>query len=124
GAFPGPSRVLVRRVDPEFDTLGARVRVDNVVPGGPGALAAQGNSVWVAPSAGLLTRIDAVTGAKAQQLDPNASPAGIAVGDGAIWLSDSEANNVVRVDRTGLLTPIPVGHGPTGITVGARGVWV
>ena len=60
----------------------------------------------------------------AHQLDPNASPAGIAIGDGAVWLTDTEADNVVRVDPTGLLTPIPVGNGPTGITVGAGGVWV
>jgi YVTN family beta-propeller protein len=80
--------------------------------------------VWVAPSTGLLTRIDAMTRAKAQQLDPNASPSGIAIGEGALWLSDNEANNVVRVDRTGLLTPIAVGHGPTGIVASAGGVWV
>jgi peptide/nickel transport system substrate-binding protein len=29
-----------------------------------------------------------------------------------------------RVDQTGLLTPIPVGSGPTAIAVGAGGVWV
>ena len=124
GAYAGPSRVLVRRVDPDFDTLGASVWIGNVVPDGLGALAAQGSSVWVAPSTGLLTRIDAVTGAKAQQIDPNASPAGIAIGEGAVWVSDNEANDLVRVDPTGLLTPIAVGNGPTGITVGAGGVWV
>jgi YVTN family beta-propeller protein len=124
GAYTGPSSVIVRRVDPDFDTLSAKVRIGNVVPAGPGAVAAQGSSVWVAPSTGLLTRIDAVTGAMAQQLDPNASPAGIAIGEGAVWVSDNEANNVVRVDPTGLLTPISVGHGPTGIAVGAGGVWV
>ena len=60
----------------------------------------------------------------ADQRDPNASPAGIAIGDGAVWLTDTEADNVVRVDPTGLLTPIGVGSGPTGIAVGAGGVWV
>ena len=118
------SSVLVRRVDPEFNWFSATVPIGNVNPDAPGTVAAQGNSVWVAPSAGLLTRINALTATKAQQLDPNASPAGIAIGDGAIWISDNEANNVVRVDPTGFLTPIPVGHGPTGITVGAGAVWV
>ena len=60
----------------------------------------------------------------ADQRDPNASPAGIAIGDGAVWLTDSEADNVVRVDPTGLLTPIAVGSGPTAIAVGDGGVWV
>ena len=121
---PGTSSVLVARVDPEFDTLGRSVQIGNVVPSGPGAVAAESNSVWVAPSTGLLTRLNATTGDVMQQLDPNASPAGIALGGGAIWLTDTEANNVVRIDPTGLLTPIPVGNAPTGITVGAGGVWV
>ncbi|HEY2437947.1 MAG TPA: BTAD domain-containing putative transcriptional regulator, partial [Solirubrobacteraceae bacterium] len=120
----GTSSVLVGRVDPEFDTLGPAVPIGNVVPSGPGAISAQGNSVWVAPSTGLLTHLNATTGAVGPQLNPNASPAGIALGDGAIWLTDAEANNVVRVDPTGVLTPIPVGNGPTGVTVGGGGVWV
>ena len=118
------SSVFVDRIDPEFDTPSGRVRIGNVIPSGPGVVAAQGDSVWVAPSTGLLTRLNATTGAKGPQVDPNASPAGIAIGDGAVWLTDTEADNVVRVDPTGLLTSIPVGSGPTGITVGARGVWV
>ena len=116
--------LFVGRIDPEFNVLSRGVRIGNVVPSGPGAVAAQGNSVWVAPSTGLLTRVNAVTGKPADQMDPNASPSGIALGDGAVWLTDSEANNVVRVDPTGLLTPIAVGNGPTGITVGGGGVWV
>jgi peptide/nickel transport system substrate-binding protein len=120
----GTSSVLVGRVEPEFDTLGPPVPIGNVVPSGPGAIAAQGNSVWVAPSTGLLTHLNATTGEVGPQLNPNASPAGIALGDGAIWLTDTEANNVVRVDSTGLPTPIAVGNAPTGITIGGGGVWV
>ena len=41
-----------------------------------------------------------------------------------MWVTDSDANTVTRIDPTGLLTPIPVGHGPSGIAVGADGVWV
>ena len=41
-----------------------------------------------------------------------------------MWLTDTDANNVVRVDPSGLLTPIAVGDAPTGIAVGAGGVWV
>jgi YVTN family beta-propeller protein len=118
------SSVLVGRVDPEFDAPARSVKIGNVIPSGPGAIAAHGNSVWVAPSTGLLTRLDATTSAVGRQLDPNATPAGIALGDGAIWLTDSEADNVVRVDPTGLLTPIAVGNAPGAITVGGGGVWV
>jgi YVTN family beta-propeller protein len=100
------------------------VKIGSVVPSGPGAIAAQGNSVWIAPSTGLLTRLNATTAEVTRQLDPNASPAGIAIGEGALWLTDNEADNVVRVDPTGLLTPIAVGNGPSAITVGRGGVWV
>jgi YVTN family beta-propeller protein len=121
---PGTSSVLVGRVDPVFDTFGTVARIGNVVPGGPGAIATHGDSVWVAPSTGLLTRLDGTTGKPAGHLDPNASPAGIAIGEGATWLTDTDANNVVRVDSSGLPTPIGVGDAPTGIAVGAGGVWV
>jgi YVTN family beta-propeller protein len=120
----GSTGVFVGRIDPDFDRVSDGRQIDNVIPSGSSTVAAHGNSVWVAPSTGLLTRLNAKTGAVTQRLDPNASPAGIAIGDGAVWLSDTEADDVIRVDRTGLLTPIPVGNEPTGITVGAGSVWV
>ena len=105
--------------------LSGRVRIGNVIPSGPGV----GRGAWqlglgrtVHGPVDALERDDRKR--VAPQLDPNASPAGIAIGDGAVWLTDAEAGNVVRVDRTGLVTQIAVGNGPTGITVGAGGVWV
>jgi YVTN family beta-propeller protein len=121
---PGTSSVLVGRVDPVFNTFGNAVKIGNVDPTGAVAIATQVNSVWVAPSTGLLTRLDGTSGKIAWQRDPNASPAGIAVGEGATWLTDPDAGNVVRVDPSGLLTPIGVGDAPTGIAVGVGGVWV
>jgi streptogramin lyase len=120
------STISIARVDPEFDSLDFVRRIGNVVGGGPGEIAAGGNSIWVAPSTGLLTRLDAVTGAVIPpRIDPNASPAGIAITDDeAVWLTDSEADEAVRVDPTGLLTPIPVGNTPTAIAAGAGAVWV
>ena len=124
GLNPSVSSVSVSRIDPQFDVLSTTLHVGNVVPRGPAAVASRGDSVWVAPSSGLLTRLDGTTGRVVGQIDPNASPTGIAVGEGAVWVSDAEADNVVRVDPTGLLTPIPVGGAPSGIAVGAGGVWV
>jgi YVTN family beta-propeller protein len=119
------SSISVAQVDPEYDSISSPLRIGNVIPNGPGAIAARGDSVWVAPSTGLLTRFNAVTGHVTGRLDPNASPAGIAItGDGAIWLTDSEADEVVRIDPTGLLTSIPVGNTPTSIAAGAGAVWV
>jgi YVTN family beta-propeller protein len=124
GLNPSVSSVSVSRIDPQFDALGSTLKVGNVVPGGSATLAARGDSVWVAPSSGLLTRLDETTGQVVGQVDPNASPTAIAVSLGAVWVTDTEADNVIRVDPTGLLTPIPVGGAPTGIAVGAGGVWV
>ena len=53
------------------------------------------------------------------------APTGIDLGaDGAVWVTDNEADNVTRVDPTGLVNAIAVGHGPSGIAVGDGGVWV
>ena len=121
---PSAAAVSVSRIDPRFNSL-IIVPIGNVITGGPEAVAARGDQVWAAPGAGLLTRLDAGSGRIVQQLDPNASPTGIAIGgDGVVWITDNEANNVTRRDPTGLLTAIAVGNGPDGIAVGDGGVWV
>ena len=63
------SSISIARVDPEFDSLDFVRRIGNVIGGGPGEIAAGGNSIWVAPSSGLLTRLDAATGAVIQPGD-------------------------------------------------------
>jgi YVTN family beta-propeller protein len=118
------SSVSVSRIDPRFDEIGRTARVGNLVPGGPGAVAARAGTLWVAPSSGSLARLDLRTGRIAEQLDPNAGPAGIALGADAVWVTDAEANNVTRVDPTGLVKSLAVGDGPSGIAVGEGGVWV
>jgi streptogramin lyase len=104
---PQASTVSVNAIDPEFNALGATKRFANLAPGGPGAVAAQGNTVWVAPSFGLLTRLDSA-GRVLHRIDPNSGPAAIALGAGATWLVDTEGDNVIRVDSTGVLTPVAV----------------
>lgn len=121
---PTEDFVTAARVDSQFDAIDRTVRVGNVVPDSPGAIAAHGDALWVAPSSGELTRLDPGTGRVVQQIDPNAGPAGIDLGAGAVWVTDSGADNVIRLDPTGLLTTVPVGHGPGGIAVGDGGVWV
>jgi YVTN family beta-propeller protein len=124
GSSPTASSVSVSRIDPQFDVIDRIARIGNVVPGSPGAVAARGDTLWVAPFSGVLTRLDARTGRVLKRLDPNAAPAGIDLGAGAVWVSDSDADNVSRVDPTGLVTSLAVGHGPSGIAVGDGGVWV
>jgi peptide/nickel transport system substrate-binding protein len=116
--------VSVSRIDPQFDAIGPAIRVGNVVPGSPAALEARDASLWVAPYSGPLTRVDSQTRRVVREVDPNAAPSGVGLGDDAVWVSDSGADNVTRVDPTGLVTSLAVGHGPSGIAVGEGGVWV
>jgi YVTN family beta-propeller protein len=124
GSTPTSPSVTVRRIDPRFNNIAGKTRIGNVVPGGPGSVATQGNAVWVAPSSGLLSRLSTRSTQAVQQVDPNAGPTAIAVGAGAVWVTDSDANTVTRIDPTGLVTPIPVGHGPSAIAIGAGAIWV
>jgi YVTN family beta-propeller protein len=122
---PTGSTVSVTQIDPQFDEPVQTKTLGNVVAGGPLALAARGDTMWAAPSSGLLARIDAGTGRITGRWDPNAGPAAVAIADdGAVWVTDTDADNVTRVDPTGLLTQVPVGSGPTGIAVGDGAVWV
>jgi YVTN family beta-propeller protein len=121
---PDSSTVAVTRIDPQFDDVAATRRLATVVPGGSAVVAARGRAVWVAPSAGLLTRLDAATGQTQLQLDPNSDPTGVAIGDGGLWVTDSEADNVTRIDPGGKRAGIAVGNGPSAVAIGAGGVWV
>jgi peptide/nickel transport system substrate-binding protein len=53
-------------------------------------------------------------------------PAGIAVGEGAIWITDSVSGTLLRVDpdKKLVVDRIRVGAGPRGVAVGAGSVWV
>jgi YVTN family beta-propeller protein len=54
-------------------------------------------------------------------------PAGIAVGQGSVWVTNIAENTVMRIDpHTDMVVgnPITVGKGPGGIAVGEGSVWV
>ena len=52
-------------------------------------------------------------------------PTGVAIGAGAVWVTNSISNTVTRIDRrTRTATPIPVGGSPSGVAVGGGAVWV
>jgi YVTN family beta-propeller protein len=121
---PTADYVTADQIDPQFDTVDHAVRVANIAPATAGAVTAQGDAVWVAPFSGDLTRLSSTSGTVLKRLDPSSSPTGLVFGDGANWVTDSEANEVVRVDPTGLTSPIPVGNEPNGIAFGDGGIWV
>ena len=52
-------------------------------------------------------------------------PNGVAYGAGAVWVTDSAANMLLRVDPAGQVNDrIPVGRGPAGVVVAGGEVWV
>jgi peptide/nickel transport system substrate-binding protein len=55
-----------------------------------------------------------------------AAPGGIAVGEGSIWVSNTDEGTVSRIDRERreVVQVIPVGNGPAGIAVAGGFVWV
>jgi peptide/nickel transport system substrate-binding protein len=54
-----------------------------------------------------------------------ASPTGIAIAAGNVWVTLDSAGTVARYDPgTHAVTPIPVGSGPSSITAGEGSVWV
>ena len=122
-AVPAADSVTVRRIDPSFDEIVKTIHVASF-PQGSASLAASRSSVWIAPSLGLLTRLDPASNTRTAQIDVASSPTSVAVGADAVWVADGLADTVTRVDPTGALSTIPVGHGPAAVAIGAGAVWV
>src|SRR5262249_26043732 len=52
-------------------------------------------------------------------------PGGIATGEGAVWVTDTASDLLLRISDNGRsVDRIPVGHRPTGVAVGDGQVWV
>ena len=53
-------------------------------------------------------------------------PRDVAVGEGAIWVSNADSNSVSRIDprKPAVVQTIPVGSSPSGIVTGNGAVWV
>ena len=125
GSIDTDASLTLDKIDPTFDTVTPVRRLPMVAPGDTGSLATAGNTLVVAPRSGFLTRIDARSGRTLSRTDPNAVPTAVAQGFGSSWLAYREADVVVRVvDATGAITTIPVGRGPSAVTVGRHAVWV
>jgi len=60
------------------------------------------------------------------QVPTSGRPAGIAVGEGAVWITDSVSGTLLRVDpdKNLIVDQINVGAGSSGVAVGAGSVWV
>lgn len=124
GARAGSLSVAVDKITPEFANRTRITSLGNVEQGGSGWVAAARKALWVAPSAGLLTKLDPRTGRVLKTIDPHSGVSAIATGADAVWIADADGNSVTRIDPTGLVSPIPVGNGPSALAVDTSGVWV
>jgi len=93
-------------------------------PDGVQDLTVGAGAVWViGRSRPTVTRIDVSTGAE-KRLVIGGDPQRIAIGQGAVWVSNNDGS-VSRIDlSTKNVRRIPVGREPRGIAVGRGAVWV
>jgi YVTN family beta-propeller protein len=77
-------------------------------------------------SANSVGVVDSATGAIVDQVLDVPTPARVAAGANAIWVTSSQANTVSRIDASSrqLRQTIQVGNGPNGIVFGAGDIWV
>lgn len=96
------------------------------VGAGPRAVAVGPLGVWVATGAGQVVRLDPRTGAAGARVAV-ADPAGVAIGDGVVWVTSRTTGTVRRLDaRTGrgVGAPVRVGSSPTDVVLAAGSAWV
>ena len=91
--LPTADSVTIRRVDPRFDAIVKTIRVPSF-PQGSVSVAAGSRAVWVAPSFGLLTRLNPASNRRGAEIDVASSPTSVAVGKDAVWVGDSLADTV------------------------------
>ena len=61
-----------------------------------------------------------------QTIEAGTTPTGVAVGAGAVWVTNNYGGTVSRIDPAvdRVVQTIPVGNAPTGVAVGDGSVWV
>jgi YVTN family beta-propeller protein len=92
------------------------------------AITPDGETVWAATAADrAVHRIDTAAGRVDKRIDLPEAPDQAAYGDGAVWVTSTKGDAVMRIDADTSevkMPPIRVGNGPSGIAFGAERVWV
>jgi hypothetical protein len=95
---------------------------------GLAAMAMGEGAVWVVgdPNDPMLWRIDPRRHRVVSTIRLGFPPAGVAAGEGGVWVTDQLDDRLVEVDpiRNRIVRSIPVGRGAGGVAVGAGSVWV
>lgn len=117
----GPDYAVVR-IDPRSERVTATVRSLPAI-----AVATGQGQVWVLAEGGVVARIDPRTAAVTRRIRiAAATTSSLAVGGGAVWVSDPQQGTLWRVD-TGprlLQRTIPVGEGASSVAYSAGRAWV
>ena len=128
GSCLAPEKVFLRRVSPEADEVSGAIplkgsEVTDIAFGD--------ESAWIGvnypgPSSGALFELSSKT-SKILDRSPVASPAGVAFGEGSVWVTSGDRGTLLRLDpRTGEATAnIKVsGGGTNAVALGEGAVWV
>ncbi len=112
-----------------INALNGRVYKSDIVPhAAPLRLAVGAGGLWVSSaSTSAVRRIDLGSADADAPILAGRGPAGVTVAGGLVWVANSRAGTVTRVDpslHTILGDPIPVGGSPGGIDAGPETVWV
>jgi DNA-binding beta-propeller fold protein YncE/predicted Ser/Thr protein kinase len=106
-----------------------KVYKPGIVPhAAPLRLAVGAGGLWVSSaSTSAVRRIDLGSAAAGEPILAGRGPAGVTVAGGLVWVANSRAGTVTRIDpslHTILGDPIGVGGSPGGIDAGPETVWV
>jgi DNA-binding SARP family transcriptional activator/DNA-binding beta-propeller fold protein YncE/ABC-type branched-subunit amino acid transport system substrate-binding protein len=139
-ADPIGSEGTVARIDPEskaVTTMTVRVgdEGDKFAPPTPSAIAVGGGAIWTnyLREKVALLRPEIASSARTIDLGPARSSDGIAVGEGAVWVTSSADDMLLRIDPGSgrIVAEIPIAPsrgervaGPYGVAVGYGSVWV
>jgi DNA-binding beta-propeller fold protein YncE/predicted Ser/Thr protein kinase len=112
-----------------IDALNGRVYKRGIVPhAAPLRLAVGAGGLWVSSaSTSAVRRIDLGSAEAGEPILAGRGPAGVTVAGGLVWVANSRAGTVTRIDpslHTILGDPIAVGGSPGGIDAGPETVWV
>jgi YVTN family beta-propeller protein len=119
----------VSRVDPQFEVVGPPIPVGgrSVFGQDNGTVDVGPDAVWAVFNDSTLAAIDPTTQRVKDETRAGTNPAGIVVGSGSVWVSNSGQSKVWRYDPAAFNDPIgeiSVGGKPTGITDGEGAIWV
>jgi YVTN family beta-propeller protein len=111
----------------EVSTSSGRAVDTLSLEGAPGAIAAAGDSLWVAdPDSAVVSRVSTSSDSVVDRIPVSGQPAEIAVAGGSVWVATTVGGEVSRIDpRTGTITQtVPLGGSLAAIASGKHELWV